>query len=253
MYNYLFGEPATPRKPSATGCKEWFILGAYPSALHARWKPHKGKGFAAVAVADEPEPFWEGKDQAARLERWAEMLPWNSDWGEISSPGDLNGSSGARLRELVLAPLGIGRGDAWITDCLDIYHESEEATERFNEPETASLLAELHIRDRVLPLHPDEGEIVAGAQIDRLRSELNECQPEIVITLGNAALRVLGKLTEGPTPLARLSPDPSYGKSHSLLLPGRSAVRLLPLAHPFAPDLYQQAHAAWLQARLRDA
>jgi len=253
MYNYLFGAPATPRKPAATGQTEWFILGAYPSAIHVKWSPPRGRGLAAVAVADEPEPFWEGDDQATRIDLWTDALPWNPDWGRVSSPGQGNGFSGARLRELVLNPLRIDRKAAWITDCLDLYHESEEVAARFAEPEMAALLRELNIRDRVLPSHPDEGQIVAAAQRERLLGELAECQPNRVITLGNAALRVFATLIAGPPPTTQLVPDASYGQPHQVRLQGGSPIQLLPLAHPAAPERYQQAHAKWLESRLRDA
>jgi len=253
MHNYLFGAPATPRKPMATGHCEWFILGAYPSALHVKWTPPEGRGLAAVAVADEPEPFWEGDDEAAHISNWSDALPWKPDWGKASSPGERNGFSGARLQELVLKPLSIDRRAAWITDCLDLYHESDKAAARFAEPEMAALLTKLNIKDRVLPSHPDDRQIVATAQRDRLLGELAECQPNRVITLGNAALSVFGMLIEGAPPIGHLAPDASYGQTHEVRLSAGPPSQLLPLAHPAAPDRYQQAHARWLESRQRDA
>jgi hypothetical protein len=253
MYSYLFGTPALPRKPSANSEKEWLILGAYPSALHVRWEPPDAPAISAVAVADEPESFWEGHDQKGRISEWAMLLPWREEWGQASSPGELNGSSGTWLTNNVLTPLRLSRGQTWITDCLDVYHESKGAAERLDAPQMRALLAELKIQDRNLPSHPNEDRIVQGAQLDRLRTELAECRPRHVVTLGNAALRVFGSLIEGPPPILSLSSDSSYGKEFVVRLLGGSSIELLPLAHPGAPAPYQAAHATWLESHQRDA
>ncbi len=63
------------------------------------------------------------------------------------------------------------------------------------------------------------------------------------MSLGNAALRVMGKLlSAGPD---RLEVD-GYGTRLNGGLDGR-AVEWLPLAHPAAPQRYQEAHRAWMQ------
>jgi len=252
MYNYLFGTPALPRKPSTASQSDWFVLGAYPSALHVRWEPAMGEPISAVAVADEPEPFWDGEDQESRIKEWAESLPWNPDWGQISSPGELNGSSGTWLFEQVLTPLRIARAQPWTTDCLDIYHESKGAAKRLDEPRFRDILARLKIQDRSLPSHPSEGQIVRNAQLDRLRSELANCQPRYVITLGNAALRVFGSLIEGSAPIRKLVADSSYGRGFEVRIAGVSSIELLPLAHPGARGDFPQAHAKWRESRQRD-
>jgi hypothetical protein len=253
MHNYLFGTPALPRKPSASGQSDWLILGAYPSALYVRWQPPAATPISAIAVADEPEPFWQGEDQESRIKAWADSLPWNPDWGMVSAPDYLNGSSGAWLSEHVLTPLGIARAHTWITDCLDIYHESDGAAKRLDDPSMRALIARLNIQDRDLPPHPSEGQIVTKAQVDRLRGELADCRPKCVITLGNAALRVFGSFVEGSAPIKRLVADSTYGERFDVRVLGGSLMELLPLAHPAAPEDYQQAHAKWRESRQRDA
>lgn len=252
-YNYLFGTPALHRVPSGTGSSDWFILGAYPSAIHVRWDSPEGTKISAVAVADEPEPFWDGGNQQDHINRWADALPWKSSWGYVSPPGKLNGSSGIWLRDRVIHPLGINARDAWITDCLDIYHESKGAAKRLDAPRMQALMAELGIQDRNLPSHPNEDQIVKNAQLDRLRIELDECHPKIVITLGNAPLRVFTSLVEGVVPIGRLAPDSSYGRSYPVRVPGGLSIQFLPLAHPAAPERYQMAHLNWLSSKKWDA
>ncbi len=252
MYNYLFGTPAIPRKPSTDSQSDWFVLGAYPSALHVRWEPTMGKPISAIAVDDEPEPFLEGEDQGSRIKEWSKSLPWNPAWGKFSSPGELNGSSGRWLAEQVLTPLGIPRTQTWITDCIDIYHESKGAAKHLNEPLFRDLLVQLRIKDRNLPSHPSEDQIVGNAQLDRLRTELASCLSRLIITLGNAALRVLVNFIEGSAPIRKLAADSSYGQRFVVRIAGSSSIELLPLAHPGARGDYPLAHANWLDSQ-RDA
>jgi hypothetical protein len=253
MYNNLFGTPAEARRPSASSQRDWFILGAYPSALHVKWRSPTGEALSAVAVADEPEPFWEGNDQDSRIHEWANTLPWKPEWGQVSPPGKLNGSSGAWLRDQVLAPLRLRRAQMWITDCLDIYHESKGAAKRLNQTKMRTLFANLNIPDRILPLHPTEAQIVRRAQLDRLRAEYATCSPKWVITLGNAALAAFAMVIDGSIPISQLAPDASYGQVFELEFRSGSSVRLLPLAHPGAPGIYKRTHIKWVESKSRDA
>ncbi len=70
-----------------------FLLGVYPSALHVRWT-HPQYRVAALAVAEEPYPFWDGADEVERVDRWRGEVGWQSEWGTAEPVGRLNGSSG---------------------------------------------------------------------------------------------------------------------------------------------------------------
>lgn len=93
---YPFGRPITPRPPLRGLTKGLFVLGAYPSALHVAWTPPQGSGrkIKALAVDDEPTPFWDGLDEAERIAAWKEAVSFDSKrWGEIGPCGGLNGST----------------------------------------------------------------------------------------------------------------------------------------------------------------
>ena len=84
--------------------------------------------------------------------------------------------------------------------------------------------------------------------IPRLLAEIRVCGPDRIITLGNAALRVIRHLAGAPEDVpARLSADASYGTPRQLVVGGHS-IQLLPLAHPAAPAVYQQAQRGWLES-----
>jgi hypothetical protein len=56
--------------PVASSHCDLFVLGAYSSALHVRWTPPeqtKLRRIKALAVDNEPEPFWTGDDEPERI------------------------------------------------------------------------------------------------------------------------------------------------------------------------------------------
>lgn len=249
---FPFGCPVTPCHPSAQGPRPVFVLGAYPSALHVRWRPPTESGFRAInalAVANEPEPFWNGKDQRVRIDEWKAGRGWQDDWGEVEPVAHLNGSSGRWVDDQILMPLRAGRDDAWITDCLDTYRASTRMTAAIASVYEAFASASSLPTAELAP-HPSEGAIVREARADhlpRLRSELTIASPHTVITLGNAALRVLRHLLGSKTPATKLT-IPGYGQPIEVNQEG-FVFTWLPLAHPAAPTPYQDAHSSWLRAR----
>jgi hypothetical protein len=250
-FTFPFGQPVTPRPPTASSPRRVLVLGAYPSALHIEWKPPAPyKRIAALAVDDEPTPFWTGDDEAARVERWSAAVGFRASWGTVRGVGRLNGSSGVWVEREVLRPLGVTHAETWITDCLDTYRASTGAGRRLADTYEPFARA-FGLTSAVLPPHPDEEDIVREARADhlgRLRSELRSAKPELIVTLGNAALRVLRELVEADHAPARLNVA-TYATRLPCRFEGR-AVAWLPLAHPAAPAVYQGAHARW-QAGLR--
>jgi uracil-DNA glycosylase len=107
----------------------------------------------------------------------------------------------------------------------------------------------------VLPAHPDDRALVGQAldmHADRLQAEFAEASPEVVLTLGNAALRVLRTLLDAREPPDPLSPV-GYGRP-TVVLAGSHLVRWYALAHPGALSKlrkWRDLHQRWRQtARL---
>src|SRR3954451_22270808 len=121
---FPFGRPVAAASPSAKGQRKLFVLGAYPSALHVRWQPPDDRLVRALAVDNEPEPFWTGHDQDAKVQSWKSLVGWNDRWGTVNSVDGLNGPSGQWVERNILEWMGDGRDAAWITDCLDTYRAS---------------------------------------------------------------------------------------------------------------------------------
>jgi hypothetical protein len=198
----------------------------------------------ALAVDDEPEPFWSGSDAVERIEASRVAVKWTRGWGGVGPPSrNLNGGSGAWVDTRVLTPLGASRSDAWVTDCLDTYRASTGmavAIDTVYTPFARTMgLALADVRP-----HPTEAQIVAEStrlHLDRLRQELEICRPEVVVTLGNAALRVMRRLALEPLRLTELAADDDYGEQMAVRLHDRLC-SWLPLAHPASPMPYQLAH-----------
>jgi hypothetical protein len=71
------GRRLLPARPSAQGGRRCSLLGAYPIALHIRWIPPSPdvEPAWALAIDNEPEPFWEGQDGLDRIGRWRAARP----------------------------------------------------------------------------------------------------------------------------------------------------------------------------------
>lgn len=97
--------------------KEFFILGVYASAVHAKWIKDNKTICKALAVASEPRIFWDGdQDEAQRI---INDIAIPNEVGRLVLPeARYNGPSGRVLDEHILKPLGITRDEVWLCDML---------------------------------------------------------------------------------------------------------------------------------------
>jgi hypothetical protein len=65
-----------------------------------------------------------------------------------------------------------------------------------------------------------------------------------MVTLGNAALRVVVAIAGASSVPMKLKADATYGTELALSV-GNRRMTWLVLAHPAAPRVYQDAHASW--------
>jgi hypothetical protein len=94
---YPFGEPLRPVVQCDRTPKQFFVLGVYASAVHARWLDGDGKLLIrALAVASEPVIFWDGTDAEQIIARIT--LPDGVGTLEAAAQS-MNGPSGRALDE----------------------------------------------------------------------------------------------------------------------------------------------------------
>ncbi len=253
--SYPFGSPLSARAPSATGPARIFLLAPYPSALHVEWTPPAPfQRVAALAVDNEPSPFWTARDEDAQIEAWTQRVGWKAEWGTVGPAGPLNGSSGLWLDQKVLSPLKATRAETWMTYCLPTYrfsHGQEEVvTSRFAPFAEKLKLPWTGVPDALRNLEEDELVAQARPEQKRLLAEIRTALPRLVVTLGNVALRVFAQLANVPEP-ELLKPNKDYGTETTVLIAGKS-VTWLPLSHPGQRSKeWQATHQKWIRAKTR--
>lgn len=236
-----------PRDPQ--GQAEAFVLGVYPSALHVQWT-HPNYRVAALAVAPEPWPFWDGREEQERVAQWQQEVGWREEWGRVRPVGRLNGSSGRAVADRVLAPLGLTLDEVWLTDALPFFHVHRgDGTQGAAMSERYDPFAREHgLQEHQLPDRPSVEQLVSRSvaqEGERLRRELVDAEAPLLITLGNEALRVAAQLVDGSLPTS-LTASGSYGERRAATIAGRT-MEVLPLVHPGQRGRsWTDAHDRWV-------
>ena len=250
MSRFPFGLPATrrpPRRPA--GSAALFVLGVHPSALHIRWQRPDGMVAGALAVADEPEVFWDGADAGKRVSHWKDSVGWQPGWGTVNPAGG-NGSSGRHIAKHVLEPLGVSADAVHFTDCLPTYFVKSGRISQ------AQVLAEVYgpfaaaqdlpVAD--LPPRPSASQLVSRAVEEEganLHEQLCEADAPAIVTLGQEAADVLAVLTRADRVV--LTPDDTYGRERVITVDGRK-LGWTALIHPGnRGEVWQRSHARWVR------
>ncbi len=233
---FPFGRYVKPVLPTASGRRRVFVLGVYPSAIHAKWRDPKGNLWPALAVDNEPEPFWTGEDAKERVTAIAKDVPTEAGYLE---PADRqhNGASGVVVDNLYLKPLEIGREECWITDLVQSYLANDGQFNRISKS-YAPLVDEGIVPAAKLRRRVGKVTNLPDDRKESLRREFEEASPELVITLGNEPLQCLA--------LDPLDPS-SYGTEREVPVLG-SRVRLLALVHPRQSGALGQSSPKWTSA-----
>lgn len=218
-----------------------FVLGAYPSAVHVEWMPPSGLGrrVRALPVDNEPYPFWDGSGMDHFVERWR-TEHFRPEWGEVR-PTSFNGSSGREIQSRWLAPLDIAPDQAFITDCLDTSMMSNGVESALNAV-YRPLGDRLGLPDVDMKPHPSESAIVRDAQRERLARQIAASDARTVVTLGNAAARVVAEMSghRGGQLVAE-----TYLATRTAVIEGRE-IEWHALIHPASGPGWQRRHDEWV-------
>ena len=165
--------------------------------------------------------------------------------GHVSAQSpSTNGSSGKKVAERYLAPLGIDATDAAFTDVCPIYFVKYGTPAKREQgdaiaAEYDAIAADLGFEPASLPKRQSAASLVKRASTefaDRTIADLEQADADLVVTLGNEALQALANIEnlspEAPAQnLQTLRDDSRYGARGKLRVNGRD-VDWLPLAHP---------------------
>jgi len=222
--NYPFGEALKKVQQLDRTPKEYFILGVYASAVHAKWKGPDNKVIVrALAVACEPYIFWRGEN----AEEIISKIKIPAEIGKLEAAGaQFNGPSGLTLDEKYLKPLGLSRDDVWLCDLLPytrlntgqakaIIREYKQLAELNNLPEVSI--------PRVPKSFCDE------ERAQEIVKELEESKAKKIILLGDTPIKEF--LTRFDDRFKRLSDFNIYGKWHKFKIREKE-YQVLPLVHP---------------------
>lgn len=223
---FPFGQPVRRVVQEDRGAKCVFVLGAYASAVHARWVGPDGKTVVmALGVASEPCIFWRG-DAAAEI---IAKIDVPKEAGCLVPPAErLNGPSGRSLDEHYLDPLGIEREEAWLCDlvphsCMNP-SQGDAVRERYD-----PCARHLGLPASDWPAVPRV--MADDARRQEILAELLESEAELLVTLGDPPLKWFGKALGTRPSVREYGTGADYGVLHDIEVGGR-AIRHLPLVHP---------------------
>jgi hypothetical protein len=84
------------------------VLSVHPSALHVRWT-HPQRHVAALADDEEPWLFWDGADEAERIEQWRRDVDWQEERGRVDPVAGSTGRPTGRCATACCSRSGSGR------------------------------------------------------------------------------------------------------------------------------------------------
>lgn len=228
-YYFPFGQELRPLVQEDRTPKKVFVLGVYASAVHARWQKDGETICQALAVASEPEIFWDGNLLETHLILNAIDMP--EELGRlVPASRQLNGPSARVLEENILSPLGYARKDAWLCDCLPetrLNPGQVKAVREKYEP----LVKKYHLNPVTIPERPRS--FCDAARSKEITAELMESEAELLILLGDIPIgQYLRRAADVPyATLGEYVELYGYGTATEVTIQGKT-LKVLPLAHP---------------------
>lgn len=159
-YTYLFGTPINVLVPIETTQNKVMIVGAYPSA-----KFYTIDGIADTPVADNDSPFSnESYFDGSRVR----TIP-----------------SGKELNEVILERIGIDRSDCWITDLVKVFLFKQGHVDRY-----------IKLGKKDIQENRSKFLEYADNSLARLKTEIEICNPFVIILLGLEVTKVIFNLAD---------------------------------------------------------
>lgn len=241
-YSFPFGQPISAVKQVNDGIpKKLFILGVYASAVHVKWFGPDGKiRIKAMAVASEPEIFWNGEN--ADVLSVIDRINLDARYGYLA-PADnvFNGPSGRCLDKNYLEPLKLTRQDVWLCDLLP---ES-----RKNPSQTVALSKKYDgFVDIPYDFPPVPSLIADEKRVLEIVKELETSGAKRIVLLGDEPTKYF--LNHFDTSIKRLSKIEPYGKEIPVMINGNDYA-VVCLAHPRQTAKLGKSNQYWYDKHQR--
>jgi hypothetical protein len=244
--HFIFGSPIEKIVQKDRTPKKCFVLGKYPSAVHARFVSNTYK-CNALAVKSEPYIFWKGDGAEEIICDINNKVPKN--YGEFVLPDNrFNGPTGNTLDEKYLGPLKYNRKDAWLCDLVPYFMvnkngDQHNAQNGFNEyfkdfPEIASEIPMVSNNINEIP-------------VKEILDELEESKADTIILLGQDAIEwFLCKVSDCKN--KKLKDFQPYGVIRTFNFVNSKEYNVYPLVHPHLLEkntkYWAETHYKWIKS-----
>ena len=247
-YQFPFGESVQRLVQVDRVPKQFFVLGVYSSAVHAKWVNQSRIVCQALAVASEPYIFWDGNPVEAKSILDRIHIP--SELGSLVLPNsNLNGPSSKVLNENILRLFGITRKEAWLSDLLPESrlnpNQQKVIAEKYN-----PLIDLFGLNEVTVPI--EDGRFCDEHRCGEISDEILESKADNLILLGDIPIKqYLSRVTDIDFESLRTYTNRhGYGKPIKLKISGRK-VNVIPIAHPRQIGGLGQSNRYWLNIPVR--
>jgi len=243
-YYFPFGNELKKVEQKVKSRKDYFILGVYASAVHARWLDKYGKqNVAALAVASEPEIFWTGKN----AEKIISSIQIPEELGKLTLPSNknMNGPSGNTLDEYYLTPLGTNRDNAWLCDLLPESRVNQNQCKAIYEHYSYDIIKKYNLTPATIP-HFDKGELNSQKRRNEILKELEASNAGTLILLGDLPIKWFLRFYDNRYSKLSQFGDTyeTYGKKHEININEKN-YQVIPLCHPRQAGRLGNSNIKW--------
>lgn len=235
--------------------KDYFILGVYASAVHARWLDKNGKQkVSTLAVASEPNIFWNGQD----AEEIISSIPVPKELGRLTLPSNknMNGPSGKTLDEYYLTPLGTNRDDTWLCDLLPESRLNKHQVNALKKHYSNDVIKKFNLPPVTIP-HFSVRELDSDKRRNEILKELEASNADTLILLGDLPIKWFLRFYDNK--YSKLSQfgdiKETYGKEHKIKI-NEKYYNVIPLCHPrqagrlgYSNSKWGELHSNWIKAK----
>lgn len=235
--------------------KEAFVLGVYASAVHARWTDKDGKHkVSALAVASEPEIFWQGLD----AEEIINGIYIPEELGKLSLPTNknLNGPSGRSLDEKYLKPLGLDRKNVWLCDLLP-YSRVNVNQKKAIKNNYEVIQKTYNLPEATIPEFK-QSELNSEKRREEILEELEQSKAQTLILLGDLPIKwFLNFYDKQYTSLSVFGvTSEDYGMEREIKINNKT-YNVIALCHPrqadglgYSSKEWRELHGKWVDSKL---
>jgi hypothetical protein len=249
---FPFGEPLCKVEQTGRTPKKVFVLGVYASAVHAQWfNPEGTRICQALAVASEPEIFWQGDDNEAETIISRIKIPKEAGYLKPAQ-GHYNGPSGKILDECFLKPLGFTRNDAWLCDLVP-YSQCNTSQQKTITKNYAPLAAQFKLPAASIPVRPSRVTI-DDTRRDEIVQELLDSNAGTIVLLGDIPIeQFLYHVSDCKIKNLDGFGKARYGEKQAIQINGKQYA-VFPLVHPrqagalgIHTPVWEDLHTKWVQ------